>query len=216
MSTPTLKAINNALTKLMFLMFDLTLWCLWWWSWLHDSFSWIGKDISLFCSPINLFFIVSCRVTATAIEMPMIIRLINNAFSGNNENMKKDSSPVVEIKAAIKAGKFTTLWTYKETTVYVPRHPGMMPITIANKICIQGDFCNFFDQIPPVLTLINSITIIMPITSVVMISVCCRIIYKVCKFIIPNLVLFYKNATFLAIKIDNFSKNNFQLLTPHS
>ena len=122
--------------------------------------------------------------------------------------MKNDSSPVVEIKAAINAGKLTTLCTYKETTVYVPRHPGITPITMANKICIHGDFCNLFDHKPPVLTLINSITIIMPITNVVMISVCCRMIYKVCKFIVLNRVLFYKNATFLANKDDNFLKNN--------
>ena len=76
--------------------------------WLHDSFSCIGNDISL-CKPMNLFFIVSCRITATIIDNTISIKFISKAFSGNKENMKKASSPVVEIKAAIKAGKLRTL-----------------------------------------------------------------------------------------------------------
>ena len=50
-------------------------------------------------------------MVATIIAKTISIKLINNAFSGNKENMKNASSPVVEMSAAIKAGKFTTLWT---------------------------------------------------------------------------------------------------------
>jgi hypothetical protein len=58
---------------------------------------------------MNLFFKLNCNIVAMIIAKTINIRFINNAFSGNNENMKNASSPVVVMSAAIKAGKFTTL-----------------------------------------------------------------------------------------------------------
>ena len=50
-----------------------------------------------------------CKIVAMIKAIAMSIIFTIKAFSGNNENMKKASSPVVVINAAIKAGKLITL-----------------------------------------------------------------------------------------------------------
>ena len=92
-----------------------------------------GNDVS-FLSPTNLLFIIVCRTKPVIIDNINNIAVIISALRGNSENMKKDSSPVVAINAAIKAGKLTTRCTYNDTAVYVPKQPGMIPIMAQTKI----------------------------------------------------------------------------------